>query len=280
MRTHKILIKSKDFSDEQIKELTAAKFEKRPPTANEKKIYVKSALKNFLIGMVGAVFGIVTLGLGYLLWAGIGFLAGVLFIITAIMELAKISKDIRKTKPEDAVMAFLDVVLIGDDSNYFNKKSENYAYDSLCRMVPDFVPFSEVEFSRYISGFREFIKEKVTGDYDDTFLEEFLDKTAAKDVILRDAPGKAFQKAENAFTYSVDYTIEYSAISREENRKRGTAAKSAPYARFLISFDVLLIKSDEYWFFADPMPEWTHTSGAAGGAAPAGSVVRVGVNEN
>ncbi|MDR0992027.1 MAG: hypothetical protein LBL87_03900 [Ruminococcus sp.] len=268
MRTHKIHIKSKDISDEQIKKLTAAKFEKRPPTGIEKKTYIKSFVKNLSISLGAAAFGIVTLGMGWLLFAGVGLIGGLLFLITAISELAKLYKDIRKTKPEDAVKAFLEVVLLGDDSDNFNKKSEEYAYNSLCRMVPDFVPFSEADFTRYIQGFRSFIKEKVTGGYDDTFLEDFREKDPAKKIILRVAPGKAAQRAENAFTYNVEYSIEYSAVSREESRKRGTAAKSAPYARFLISFEVLLINSDKYWFLADPMPEWTVLAGNTAVAVP------------
>jgi hypothetical protein len=270
MRTHKILIKSKEIPDEQIKKLTTAKFEKRPATDIEKKTYIKSSLKNLLISLVCTAFGILTFAGGWLIFGAIGLIGGLIFIITAITEFAKLFKDIRKTKPEDAVRALLEVVLIGDDSNNFDKKSEKYAYNSLCRMVPDFVPFTEADFTRYIGEFRAYIKEKVTGGYDDTFLEDFPKNGTANAVILRQAPGKATVKTENAYMYNVDYSIEYSAVSKEEARKRGTAAKAAPYARFVVTFEVLLINSDKYWFLADPLPEIAYPSG---GVAPVGNAV-------
>jgi hypothetical protein len=257
MRTHKILIKSKDISDEQIKELASATFERKPPSDTEKKHYRKSLLKNIGLGIALTAVGIFLLGFGWLFRGGAALILGVLFFVSAFSDFSKLYRDVRKTKPEDAIRSFLESVLIGDDSQNFGKKSEKYAYDSLCRMVPDFVPFSEADFTRYIQGFRAYIKEKVTGGYDDTFLEEFREKDPAKALILRLAPGKATQRLENAYMYNVEYSIEYSAISREDKRKKGTAAKSVPYARFVISFEVLLINSDKFWFLSDPLPEIT-----------------------
>jgi hypothetical protein len=184
-------------------------------------------------------------------------------IFCSIFELTKIFRDIRERKPENALRSFLEVVLLGDDNDRFKYKSPAYAYSSLCRMLPDILCPGERVFLSYLEGFRDFVKMKIYDDYDSVFLADFPVNYHTKPAFKSIEATETKRISENAAFFKAQICFEYSAISKAEAKKRGTAAKAQVYSRFAVTFDVLMIQSDGFWFIADPMTEYTNPNASA-----------------
>jgi hypothetical protein len=257
LRTTKILIKSAEISDERIKELANAKFEKKPPTDEEKKSYIKKAVTFSLIALAIAAAGIVCFYISRRILAIGILLIAIFFLLGALLQFLEIFKDIRKTDAKSAIRAFLQVVLLGDDSDVPNKKSVSYAYDSMYRMVPEKVYFNKIDFCKYIDSFRELLKDKINKGYDDAFLKDL----SGNETLLHSLECVKFDevKANGAVNCKCTFDLSYYHIEniKQQSGKLDNGGKTVKttYARFQISFEVMLIRSDKYVFLADPMPE-------------------------
>ncbi|MDR0903167.1 MAG: hypothetical protein LBM59_00870 [Ruminococcus sp.] len=253
MNTHKILVKSANIPEERIRELAAAPFPKKPPTDEARKVYVKAALKQFLLSILIAAGGAAV----YLLSARRRFLAililvvAVIIFIVAISHFLKLFKDIRETNPKAVLRQFLHTILLGYDSDIFGKKSVSYAYSELLRLIPDAVLCKKVDFERYLTNFREYIRRKHNESYDDVFLKDFNEKREAVPIIKN----VSFSE-QGGGIYNAVFTVEYIEQGKQESGKLSSSKpKAKDYARFEVTFEVLLIKSGQFYFFADPMPE-------------------------
>jgi hypothetical protein len=257
MKTHKISIKSADIPEERIRELSAAPFPKKPPSEEERKIYIKRALIWLLITVVIAAVGfVITYVLHRRIRGVVAFLFAAITLCVAVGDFAKLFKDIRQTSPKAALRQYLDVILLGDDSDKFTKKSLSYAYSSLCRLIPDSVLCTRVDFENYVGKFRKDIERKHNEGYDDVFLKDF---NVNDNAVARIECVKIDEKsgADCNFCNGV-FTVVY-AEQTTNKAKSGTLSKTTTeakeYARFEVTFEVLLVKSGKYYFFADPMPE-------------------------
>jgi hypothetical protein len=267
MRIHKISIKGNDIADDRIRKLSNTRYEKKKPTGVEKIKYLKTAGMYLFVFFVMAaiVFISLTRRRIRITFAVIAVVVAVVCLFSLIKELTKLFRDIRQKSQRGAVRSFLEIVLLGDDNDKFMYKSPVYAYNSLCRMLPDMLCPGEREFVEYLDGFREMMKQKIYGDYDDLFLEEFPVKKPAPCVIKIIEVTETKKISENASVINAVFGLEYSAISKAEAKKRGTAAKSQVYACFTVTFDIVMIQSNGFWFIADPMPEYTIPSDSAEG---------------
>jgi hypothetical protein len=176
---------------------------------------------------------------------------GIVLIILSIRELSKIFWDKRCKNPEKAVLSFYKVVLMGDDSDNFNSKSISYSYNSLLRMLPEISAVDFEKFSDWLGNFRKMIHETVDNDY-----KEVLKKSDPPGTYLSEVsfdPIKIKEKSTDLYIAKtrciIHYYIDPSNQQNEDAR--------VDYADFVINFEMLLIKSDKFWFLADPMPEYT-----------------------
>jgi hypothetical protein len=280
MKTTKILIKSAEIPDERTKELGNADFTKKPPTAEEKKIYIKKAATMLLLSLGVAFFGVLVFFIRRRIIATGILIMAIIVLISALLEFLKLFKDMRKTDAKSAINAFLRVVLLGDDSAVPNKKSVLYAYDSMYRMVPEKVYFNKIDFYKYIENFRELLKDNINKGYDDVFLKDL----SGKESLLYNLECVKFDEvnANGAVNCNCTFNLSYYEVERKKQQsgKLSTGGKTVNkiYARFQIFFDVMLIRTDKYIFLADSMPEFSVITGG-GGEAPAGSAARF-VNTN
>jgi hypothetical protein len=257
MKTHKISIKSADIPEARIGELAAAPFPKKPPSEEERKIYIKRALIWLLITVIIAAVGfVITYVLHRRIRGVVAFLFAAITFCVAVGDFTKLFKDIRRTDPKAVLWQYLNVILLGDDSDKFAKKSLSYAYSSLCRLIPDSVLCKRVDFENYVGRFREYIKRKHNEGYDDVFLKDFNENDNA---VARIECVKIDEKQSGDVNFcSGVFTVVY-AEQTTNKAKSGTLSKTTTeakeYARFEATFEILLIKSGKYYFFADPMPE-------------------------
>jgi hypothetical protein len=263
MKTHQVVIKSKEIGEERIKEIASSPFEKTRPSKEETRAYLKSFLYFFIAGICGVAISILLLGLRRAVFAVIIFVISLLAILLSLGELFKTFKDIRKKDAKDTIKDFIEIILTGDDSSEFEKKSITYAYNSLRRMVPEIVLPGEQTFFKYIETIREYIKSNVIGDYKDfvnkdidVVLKEFNKKEVAignTECVSFDElmiiPGVASKiNSEIVLNYST-FADAYADKNNKDN------LKNTVYARFIFKFEIIMIKSNGYWFFADPLPE-------------------------
>jgi hypothetical protein len=264
MKTHQVVIKSKEIGEERIKEIASAPFEKTRPSKEETRAYLKSFLYFFVAGICGVAISLLLFGLRRIVFAVIIFVISLLAILLSLGELLKTFKDIRKKDAKDTITDFIQIVLTGDDSSEFENKSITYAYNSLRRMVPEVVLPGEQTFFKYIETIREYIKSNVLSDYKD-----FVNKDS--DIALKEYNKKGIAIGNTecvsfdeimiipgiASKINSEIVLNYSTFADKDSDKNNKDnLKWTVYASFLFKFEIIMIKSNGYWFFADPLPEF------------------------
>jgi hypothetical protein len=265
MKTKKIHIKSADMSEERIKELEAAPFEKKPASEAERAVIVKEALRKLLVG-IGLIVaeivlylivdsfgmpsnGIARIGFIIILVGGIGFILKLVF--GSLSDFCTLFRDIRNKSPQQAIDTFFHVVLLGNDTSDFDKKLVRYSYGTLQRMIPEIIAVDYKKFENYLVGFRSTIRQIVDNKY--------------KNIFKKTTPSAAYQygisyefanEEKTASETHMSKTRLVLTFSEEKTDQKSNKSKSVRYAVFDITLELLLIKSGKFWFVADPMPAY------------------------
>jgi hypothetical protein len=266
MKTHKISINSKDITENRIKELASAPFVKKRPSKEEKKIYLKNFLYFFIAALCGIVITIILFALRRRIIALFIFLLSLIAVFVSLSELIKAFKDIRQKDAKATIKDFISIVIMGNDSSTFEKKSTKYAFDSMIRMVPDIISPDEAAFISYIEPIREYIKSNVINDYvefvrkdRDIAIHEFNKKETAYGTTKCIKFDETTIIPDTASKISAVYVIEFSSFA-DPDQKNKNDFKMEPYTSFLFELDIIMIKTKGFWFLADPIPAFTALS--------------------
>lgn len=258
MKKYTVEIKGAHIEDERIRELSAVPFPRKPVSKEEKKAYIKNFSFFFIVGLVFIIINMFLIN--YNLWS----FSLIVFVISfglfylSFTEIFKIPKDMRGKTPKDAITKFIEVVLIGSDSTVFKEKSVEFAFNSLQRMVPEIISPNEQDFKKYIVPIRENIEKKVKSAYIENFQKVFGENDTANGVVefVRIEENKRLHG--NGSNVKAKFKIKYHNFYKSEKNIKNYP-NNAIYAEFSLDFDIVMIRSDEFWFFADPMPEFITT---------------------
>jgi hypothetical protein len=253
MNTKKILIKSADISEERIKELAAMPVEKRTVSEAERATYTKSAIFSFLLGIgmiiLGGLLAFTPFVEGYGAFGIIALLiGGVIFIIKSPIYYYRNFRDIRNKTSEKALITFFNDVLMGGDFDDFDKKLTSYSYGVLRRMIPELYVLDYKEYTDYLRDFRIKIKQSVDNGYS----EFFNDSPPPYEYRLN----LSFDFAKDEKTSTETHMSKTKAVLKYYLHSTKTNNRIY-YVDFDVTLELLLIKSGDFWFVADPMPEYT-----------------------
>jgi hypothetical protein len=253
MKTRKIHIKSADISEERLKQLVAAPFEKRAIPIKER---VKKAIGFFLCGVLLLIGAIVFIALDLPYGLSTTFIAlacplgGIVLIIISIIELCTKFQDFRKKSAENAISSFF-IILFGEDID-FDKKVVSLSYDAFMRMLPEMNVVDNEKFIDYLVNFRKTIRQTLDNDYQEVIKtsnsqEKYLNQLSFNPINV---------KNETHEIYKVNQTCELNFYVNH-TEQNSNEIERLYYTRYDITLDLLLIKSGECWVLADPMPDYT-----------------------
>jgi hypothetical protein len=272
MKTKKILIKSADISTERMAELYDAVPKNIEDLEGQRAVSAKNALSNLLFA-VGLIVGEILLflivskfGMPASPAARIGFLilfiGGISLILRLIFaslyEFLALSKSILKKEPEapkpsnlwienseQAIRRFFEFVLIGNKKLDFDEQSVQDSYQYLLDTIPRLnVELSE--FNNYLTDFRKAIRQSAESVY-----KEVFDTSTTPEICI----------SQISFDFAVmERTVATTHMSKTKVKVTLSDAQSdanSTFVQFDINLELLLIKSGNFWFVADPMPEYT-----------------------
>jgi hypothetical protein len=260
MKKVKLHIKSADISDERIKELANAPFEKRPASKEELDVHVNRLLITITLYVVSVIIGFsvnkgntdTLFDVLVMILAWVMILAGVIGIPVSVINFVLKIRDVRNVTVEAAISYFFNTVLMSDIMKDIYMKSLTYSYKSFMRMIPEMCTVDFEKFSEYIVNFRKKIREIVENEFKETFKTSTLPDNYESQ-LSPDPVNIKIETAEMCMTHTwcgLNFYVEQRAVDSNESER-------LDYVRFDISLDVLIIKSSEFRFLADPMLEFT-----------------------
>lgn len=238
----KISFIGKTPSENEYAQLTSVPYAKKPLSASERNSKIKKAFMMVGFSIFCLIFGLIAFmvgrsgsgsaGSGTISIMGIIVLIGCPgFLLAALGFLISMSKDPRSKDSSGALYKYVKRVLIGDDSDKFEKKSIDYAYSVLQRMLPESRMVDYKTFEIYLKDLRLKIKNDVKDN--DTGVFTYGGETIHTSKIISPGIEKRVTKLE--FNYSFNNKVA---------------------SKIEMTFDITLIQPGGYWFIYDPMPEY------------------------
>jgi len=246
--------------------LKKVSFDHGPISAIERKVISKARGMDAL-KLLGSFVGMLALSvlmfgggresrMGMLVLAGvIGFGASAYFLIHGIISLKKMSKIEQCQTAKDALSAFVERILMGDDSKVFRNRSTLYAYTVLKRMQPTCSVIDQETFETYIAKIRQELLIKVQEGCDAVFRSALIYKSISKhkkysitQFDLMPAKTLAPGIEQHKTVFNIEYSVSYND---------GEKTVKTPYSNIKLVFDAVLVKTLMCWYVYDPMPEYT-----------------------
>ena len=263
------LLSDKKPGKSEYSELVSTPFERKPISPVERNSIIKrgffwlgvsvfclvAGFVGFLIGRQGAG----SAGSGMVSFMGLVIMLGCpIGLIIAISTFFGLIKDPRSKTPEAGLNNYITRVIVGDDSDDFSKKSIDYAFSVLRRLVPDSLIPEQKAFEAYLTGLRSEIREAIRNHY-----AEYMNKTVEE--ISKDggwsygisnigiATGSCLSTPiSNGITESKCEFI----LTHSINEQQGGKSVQVPYSQVKIVIEAVVVQSGGFWFVYDPMPEY------------------------